>query len=96
MVMAATSAILLKNQISSSLCLLTAYDSTGSYISSDYQLLTSEARDNWQQLKLEYTAGQDGYVEVFTANESGQDAYFDDLLLTTHAAMQVQENHYDP
>jgi RHS repeat-associated protein len=73
-----------------------AYDSTGSYISSDYQLLTREARDNCQQLKREYTAGQDGYVEVFTANESGQDAYFDDLLLTTHAAMQVQENHYDP
>jgi RHS repeat-associated protein len=73
-----------------------AYDSTGSYISSDYQLLTREAQDNWQQLKLEYTATQDGYVEVFTANESGQDTYFDDLQLTTYAAMQVQENHYDP
>ena len=33
---------------------------------------------------------------MFTANESGADAYFDDLLLTRQSAMQVQENHYDP
>ena len=73
-----------------------AYDSTGSYISSDYQLLTSEARDSWQQLKLEYTASQDGYIEVFTANESGQDAYFDDLLLTRLAPCRCRRTTMIP
>lgn len=73
-----------------------AYDSTGKYISSEFKLLGKEAKDNWQELKLEYKAKAKGYVEVFLANESGEDAYFDDMRLTTLSAMQVQENHYDP
>ncbi|WP_190277641.1 DUF6443 domain-containing protein [Adhaeribacter rhizoryzae] len=72
------------------------YDSTGHYISSHYQVLSQQAKDSWEKLELEYIAEQDGYVEVFTATESGEEVFFDDLMLTTATPLTIQENHYDP
>ncbi|WP_223816249.1 DUF6443 domain-containing protein [Adhaeribacter rhizoryzae] len=72
------------------------YDSTGSYISSHYQVLSQQAKDSWEKLELAYIAEQDGYVEVFTATESGEEVFFDDLMLTTATPLTIQENHYDP
>ncbi|MCC9138774.1 DUF6443 domain-containing protein [Pontibacter silvestris] len=73
-----------------------AYDSTGNYLGSEYQLLGEEAQDNWEELQLNYTAKDDGYVEVFVANESGQEVFFDDMSISTVSPPVVQENHYDP
>ncbi|MCB2380468.1 DUF6443 domain-containing protein [Hymenobacter sp. BT635] len=39
---------------------------------------------------------QAGYVQVYVANESDTDVYFDDIEVTHHQGLQVQENHYDP
>ncbi|MDX5438734.1 MAG: DUF6443 domain-containing protein, partial [Pontibacter sp.] len=72
-----------------------AYDTAGAYLGSEYRVITREALDNWQQLRLEYKAQQDGYVEVFLANESGEDVWFDDMSIQS-TPLDVQENHYDP
>jgi RHS repeat-associated protein len=72
-----------------------AYDTAGAYLGSEYKLITRQALNNWQQLTLEHKAQQDGYVEVFLANESGEDVYFDDMMISS-TPLDVQENHYDP
>lgn len=73
-----------------------AYDRDSSYVDSGYQLLTRQANGEWEKLELEYTAEQDGFVEVFLANESYEAAWFDDLSVSQTQPMLVQENHYDP
>ncbi|WP_202923364.1 DUF6443 domain-containing protein [Pontibacter pudoricolor] len=72
-----------------------AYDTAGAYLGSEYRLITRQAQNNWQQLWLEHRAEQDGYVEVFLANESAEDVYFDDMSISS-TSLNVQENHYDP
>ncbi|PIQ21763.1 MAG: hypothetical protein COW65_07170 [Cytophagales bacterium CG18_big_fil_WC_8_21_14_2_50_42_9] len=60
-----------------------AYDSTGKYLSSDYHVLTEAGQGKWQERSLSYKAEEDGYVEVFVANESGEEVFFDDLSIST-------------
>lgn len=73
-----------------------AYAKDSSYLDSGYQLLTRQANGQWEKLELEYTAQQDGFVEVFLANESYEAAWFDDMGVSQTQPMLVQENHYDP
>lgn len=73
-----------------------AYTKDSSYVDSGYQLLTRRANGEWERLELEYTAEQDGFVEVFLANESYEVAWFDDMSVSQTQPMLVQENHYDP
>lgn len=73
-----------------------AYDRDSSYMDSGYQLLTRQASGEWEKLELEYEAQQDGFVEVFLANESHEAAWFDDMSVSLTQPMLVQENHYDP
>lgn len=51
---------------------------------------------SWQDLALTYTAPEQGYVQVFVANESDQDVYFDDMVVEHTPQLIVQENHYYP
>ncbi|GGG19023.1 DUF6443 domain-containing protein [Pontibacter amylolyticus] len=73
-----------------------AYGKDSSYVDSGYQLLTRLANGEWEKLELAYTAKQDGFVEVFLANESYEAAWFDDMSVQHLEQMLVQENHYDP
>lgn len=73
-----------------------AYDKDSSYVDSGYQLLTRQANGGWEKLDLEYQAQQDGFVEVYLANESYEAAWFDDMSVQHVEPMLVQENHYDP
>ncbi|HAS42989.1 MAG TPA: hypothetical protein DCS93_21090 [Microscillaceae bacterium] len=50
----------------------------------------------WQDLTLTYTAPERGYVQVFVANESDQEVYFDDMVVEHTPQLIVQENHYYP
>jgi RHS repeat-associated protein len=59
-------------------------------------VISSAAGQNWQELKLHYKAEQDGFVQVFVYNESGQEVFFDDITIRKDPALIVQENHYDP
>ena len=44
----------------------------------------------------DFTAPENGYVQVFVANEHNQPVWFDNLEVTYKEAMSVQENHYSP
>lgn len=73
-----------------------AYDSDSNYVASGYRALTGKANKGWEELELEFAAQQDGFAEVYLANESAEEAWFDDMSVTVTAPMLVQENHYDP
>ncbi|NDK57359.1 RHS repeat-associated core domain-containing protein [Pontibacter sp. BT213] len=72
------------------------YDSDSNYVTSGYQALGREGKGNWEKLELTYKAEKDGFAEMYVANESGNDAWMDDLSITVTTPMLVQENHYDP
>jgi RHS repeat-associated protein len=71
-------------------------DQDSQYVYSGVQVISSAARENWQELKLHYKVEQDGFVQVFVYNESGQEVFFDDITIRKDPALIVQENHYDP
>ncbi|WP_299464472.1 RHS repeat-associated core domain-containing protein [uncultured Microscilla sp.] len=50
----------------------------------------------WQALELSYTATERGYLQVFAANESDQEVFFDDMVVEHTPQLIVQENHYYP
>jgi RHS repeat-associated protein len=72
------------------------YDSDSNYVTSGYQSLGSEGKNNWEKLALGYKAEKAGFAEVYVANESGNDAWMDDMTISVVSPMLVQENHYDP
>ncbi|PRY09797.1 RHS repeat-associated protein, partial [Pontibacter ummariensis] len=72
------------------------YDSDSNYVDSGYRALSSEANGGWEELELAYAAEEDGFAEVYVANESEEEAYFDDMSVSVTSPMLVQENHYDP
>jgi RHS repeat-associated protein len=71
-------------------------DQDSQYVYSNVQVISSAASQNWQELKLQYKVEQDGFVQVFVYNESGQEVFFDDITIRKDPALIVQENHYDP
>jgi RHS repeat-associated protein len=71
-------------------------DQDSQYVYSDVQVISSAAGQTWQEVKLHYKAEQDGFVQVFVYNESGQEVFFDDITIRKDPALIVQENHYDP
>ena len=58
--------------------------------------LSAAAAGNWEELKLQVIATQDGYVTAYVGNESNADVYFDDVQVVLDQGLQVQENSYDP
>lgn len=72
------------------------YDKDSALVSTNTLYLDENGRRNWQQLAGGQKATADGYVNIFLANASGKDAWFDDLSVTTVPITAVQENHYDP
>jgi RHS repeat-associated protein len=71
-------------------------DRDSAYVYSDVKVISSAAKESWQELELHYKAEQDGFVQVFVYNESGQQVFFDDVAIRKDPALIVQENHYDP
>jgi RHS repeat-associated protein len=71
-------------------------DQDSLYVYSDVQVISSSAKEGWQELKLHYKVEQDGFVQVFVYNESGQEVFFDDITIRKDPALIVQENHYEP
>jgi len=51
---------------------------------------------SWQDLELTFTATERGYLQVFVANESDQEVFFDDMIIEHTLQLIVQENHYYP
>jgi RHS repeat-associated protein len=71
-----------------------AYDKDWKVVASGEKTISTTAQQAWEELRLGYEAQQDGYVEVFVANGSGQNVYFDDIQVKHGQGMVVQENHY--
>ncbi|MGV3502914.1 MAG: RHS repeat-associated core domain-containing protein, partial [Adhaeribacter sp.] len=71
-------------------------DKDSQYVFSDVQMISSAAKENWQELKLHYKVEQEGFIQVLVYNESGQEVFFDDITIRKDPALIVQENHYDP
>jgi RHS repeat-associated protein len=75
------------------------YDKDNNYVSSQIKYVTIGAKDNsqWEKLTLpDFVAEQDGYLQVFVANESNMAVWFDNLKFNHEIGLVVQENHYDP
>jgi len=72
------------------------YNKDSVLVKSDVQLLDDSADNAWQQLLLNLTAKEDGYVTVALENNSAKDVWFDDMRVASTQDMVVQENHYDP
>lgn len=73
------------------------YDENYTYVSSQTVAVTAVAASGWQQLTLpQLTADRDGYVQVFVANESEVNVWFDDVEVSHTPGLVVQENHYSP
>ena len=49
------------------------YDADSNYVSSGYQVVSSAAAGGWERLALDIRPQQAGFVELWVANESGQD-----------------------
>jgi RHS repeat-associated protein len=71
-----------------------AYDKDWKVVASGEKAVSTLAQQSWEELRLGYEAQQDGYVEVFVANGSGTNVYFDDIQVKHGQGMVVQENHY--
>jgi|GEM_PF-4078365 len=73
------------------------YDKDNKFLSSQSVAVSAAATNSWLKLTLpQFTATQDGYLQVLVVNESNVDVWFDDLAITHTEALIVQENHYDP
>jgi hypothetical protein len=61
-------------------------------------MVTSEAAAGWQQLSFPepLVVDRDGYVQVFVANESDVEVWFDEVEVAHTPGLVVQENRYPP
>lgn len=72
------------------------FDKDSTLITSYTQQLTMAAQNNYQRLRINLTAPQDGFVQAYVGNESDVDVYFDDISIEYQPTLLVQENQYDP
>jgi RHS repeat-associated protein len=71
------------------------YSKNGDYLDSKTVALGTQT--TYTQLTLPaFTASEEGYIQIFVANESNKVAYFDDLTITLNSSPIYQENHYSP
>lgn len=71
-------------------------DKDSNYVTEGLQLIDQSGLNNWQELNLNYKAAQDGYVQVYSANESAEDVWMDDIYIQQWQSVITQVNHYDP
>jgi RHS repeat-associated protein len=73
-----------------------AFGKDNAYLFSDRKLVSKTSENNCsEELVIEYTAQEDGYVLVMTANESANtDVFFDDVTLAYTQALITQETAY--
>lgn len=73
------------------------YSKEGENIKEGVVFVDQTANGTWRPLNLDFTAKENGYLQVFVANESEEtNAWFDDLEIKHYKNLIVQENHYYP
>lgn len=59
-------------------------------------MLTRNAANQHEILEEEIYITKDGYMETFVVNETSEDVWFDNMMVTSLSSTIVQETHYDP
>jgi RHS repeat-associated protein len=75
------------------------YDEAGVLVQQKYSSVTLAFKNNNFENSLEidnFTASTKGRVEIFLANESDVNVWFDDLVITYEGALIAEEKHYYP
>ncbi len=66
-------------------------------MSGGIQQISVAAKDtSWEALRVGLVAPQDGYVQVWVANESNTNVFFDDISVSATSRYLVEELHYNP
>ena len=72
------------------------FDKDYNYVRGGFDLLT--ARQTWQNLAMQFTADREGYLYIYTSNESNLNVnvYFDNLTIThdSHASVLQADDYY--
>nr|MBI1229715.1 hypothetical protein [Cytophagales bacterium] len=72
------------------------YDKDSNRYEVSKQVLTKNAANRHEILEENLYISKDGYIETFVINESPEDVWFDDFIVTSTTSPIVQETHYDP
>lgn len=87
----------LGNEIPNAYLKLDFYDKNNHWIGGQYKQITKDAENGWQELKIDpIVALEEGYVQVYVANEADIPVWFDDLRIAIQSSPMVQESHYYP
>jgi RHS repeat-associated protein len=85
------------NKVPNAYLKLVHYNLSGTIVAEQIVQVNEQNKNAWtRELNIDYYASQAGRVEVFVANESDQNVWFDDFELKYKGAIIAQEMHYDP
>ena len=72
------------------------YDQDSNRYEVGKQVLSRSAANQHEVLEENLYIEKDGYMETFVVNETGEDVWFDNLMVMSTTPTIVQETHYDP
>jgi RHS repeat-associated protein len=72
------------------------YDQDSNRYEVGKKVLTRNAANQHEVLKENMYITKDGYMETFVVNETSEDVWFDNLMVSRVSSAIVQETHYDP
>ncbi|MBI0397958.1 RHS repeat-associated core domain-containing protein [Cyclobacterium marinum] len=72
------------------------YDQDSNRYEVGKQVLTKNASNQHEVLEENLYISEDGYIETFVVNETGEDVWFDDFMVMSTTSPIMQETHYDP
>jgi RHS repeat-associated protein len=72
------------------------YDQDSNRYEVGKKVLTRNAANQHEVLMENMYITKDGYMETFVVNETSEDVWFDNLMVSSVSSAIVQETHYDP
>lgn len=72
------------------------YDQDSNRYEVGKQVLTNNASNQHEVLEENLYISEDGFIETFVVNETGEDVWFDDFMVMSTTSPIMQETHYDP
>ncbi len=74
------------------------FDKDMNYKSGGFQQVTEDALGNFEELTLDYVPEEEGYMMIYTANQTSEDlnVYFDDMAVTHTSGPIIRTDDYYP
>ncbi len=74
------------------------FDKDMNYKSGGFQQVTEDALGNFEDLKLDYVPEEEGYMMIYTANQTSENlnVYFDDMAVTHTSGPIIRTDDYYP